>query len=162
MVASGEGERGTIGTASKMSRIVLADDDADFRDYAALVLRGAGYDVVEARDGASLLECIDFSSYGRDWVAPFDAVVADFRMPGVTGIEVLEALADAGLAGHVVLVSGFADPETLRWADRIGAAAALSKPFSAEQLLQAVHKATQASPEPADPAENRPQGAGDS
>jgi CheY-like chemotaxis protein len=100
------------------ARVVLADDNADFRAYAATVLRGAGCEVVEARDGASLLDCLDFANVGPGWAVPFDAVVADFHMPGLTGIEVLEGLAVAGVAGRVVIISGFADDDTLGWSER--------------------------------------------
>jgi CheY-like chemotaxis protein len=128
----------------------VADDDPDFRDYVVTLLRREGYEVVEATDGASLVERLDLASLGPSWVSPFDVVVADFHMPGLTGIEVLEGLALAGVAGQVVIVSGFADDATLDWARKLGAAGALSKPFAAEQLLGAVRKASErlATPSP--------------
>src|SRR5690349_19247817 len=69
-------------------RILIADDDGPFRSLAAIVVRGAGFQVTEARDGTEAIQKVGS--------AEFDLVLLDIRMPGASGWEVLKkAIADA-------------------------------------------------------------------
>jgi CheY-like chemotaxis protein len=124
-------------------RLIVAEDDAAFRKYLCDALRAAGYEVVEAKHGLELLDRLNFASQGSEWLESFDVVVTDYHLPGLTGIEVLEGLATAGVAGRVIVISGFADEATVKWAISIGASAVLAKPFPIEQLIEAIEKASQ-------------------
>lgn len=122
-------------------RLLLAEDDEDFRAYLASALRERGYDVVEARDGPELVHRLRLDTPRERWELDFDAIVADHYMPGLTGLEVLEGLAIAGVADRVILVSAFPDESTMQWARNAGAAAVLAKPFSLRRLCAAVEAA---------------------
>lgn len=121
--------------------IVLADDNEDFRSYLADILRERGFDVIEASNGPELLERLEIDSRADDCLDVFDVLVTDVRMPGITGTSVLEGLAALGAAGRVVVMSAFADDETVEAATRLGAAAVLAKPFGIDALISAVEKA---------------------
>jgi len=68
----------------------------------------------------------------------FDAVVVDQLMPGTSGTDVLEKLHAARLDLAVIVITGFATPELTAELVRRGARACLVKPFTPEQLRNAV------------------------
>src|SRR5262245_13224201 len=79
-------------TAShRTGRILVAEDDVHMRRLIAGALRAAGYRVVEASDGAEVLERVE-STIWRERHALFGAIVADMNMPALTGLDVLAAL----------------------------------------------------------------------
>lgn len=93
------------------ARVLVVDDEPSVRLLARLSLEDAGYEVEEAGSGPAALTAV--ASAG----APFGAVVMDFRMPGMTGVEAAERLREAGVRTPVVLYTAWADP-------RLAAAAA--------------------------------------
>lgn len=133
-------------------RLLVAEDDAAFRRYLRDALTAAGYDVVEAKHGIELLDQLDFATQGENCLGSFDVVVTDYHLPGLTGLEVLEGLAAAGVAGRVVVISAFADEATVAWAISIGASAMLAKPFQIDELVEAIEKASQNPRDPSDAA----------
>lgn len=68
------------------ARILIAEDDPASRDVLERLLRGRGYQVQSASDGTAALAQLD----GDD--PPFDLVLLDVSMPGLSGFEVLEAV----------------------------------------------------------------------
>jgi len=121
-------------------RILLAEDDTALRELLAESLRADGHDVVEAIDGGELIraarsvEAVQF--YTRH--EPFDLVITDVRMPGVTGFDVLRYLAAAECPAPVIVITAFGDPDTHARALALGAAAVLDKPFDFEALRSVV------------------------
>ena len=67
-------------------RVLVVDDEADVRKVVRLTLNRAGYEVVEAEDGARAIETIK----AGDNPLMIDAVVCDIRMPKVNGVEAIE------------------------------------------------------------------------
>jgi CheY-like chemotaxis protein len=134
-------DQGSRHEEETLARLLLAEDDEDLREFVALILRAHGYEVVEASNGIELLELLQFDSFGEQWSSPFDVVVADFHMPGITGIEALEGLAQAGQANSVVVMSAYTDDDAVARAKQLGAAAFIPKPFQPETLVAAVFKA---------------------
>src|SRR5262245_15253060 len=65
-------------------RVLVADDDRDMRRLVVALLRAAGLTVVEARNGVELLQRID-STVWTDRQEPFDVIVSDVSMPGLSG-----------------------------------------------------------------------------
>lgn len=108
--------------------MAVAEDDADMRGLVADVLRKDGYRVVELADGGGLRGELDEPSDG-----PLDLIVADVRMPVVTGITILRALREAGDARPVVLMTAFADESVRRQAALLGAIL-FNKPFRLDDL----------------------------
>ena len=120
-------------------RILLAEDDAEMRALVSGDLRRAGYGVVECADGAALLQRLD--SANRTVGLGVDLVVADVRMPELTGLEVLECVRRADPFTPYIVVTAFGSAETRRAAERLGALAVLDKPFEIKDLLRLVEDA---------------------
>ena len=109
--------------------VALVEDDPLAVDLLTLHLRGAGIDVVSARDGASGVGLVRRLSP--------DAVVLDIRLPGMDGWEVLSRLsADPSTAATPVVVVSVVDERPRGLAS--GAAAYLVKPVSRDDLIDAL------------------------
>jgi CheY-like chemotaxis protein len=118
------------GSRVRSARILLAEDNGDFRGMLAAKLRACGYLVQEASTGYDVIE----------WLLgdqAFDLVLMDNRMPGVTGIEALEGLRYAGEPGRwampVILITAFGSPKLHAEAERLGAVV-FDKPFDIDEL----------------------------
>jgi signal transduction histidine kinase/DNA-binding response OmpR family regulator len=111
--------------------VLVADDNADMRDYIVGMLRGS-YEVLAARDGQEALDL------ARDH-AP-DLVLSDVMMPRLDGFALLHALRDDPLTARtpVVLVSARAGEEATVEGLEAGADDYLVKPFSGRELLARV------------------------
>jgi CheY-like chemotaxis protein len=113
-------------------RILVVDDEESIRDLCARVLSRAGFAVVTAANGEEAVARLRREA--------FDLISSDIRMPGISGLEVLEA-AKASLPGiRVVLITGFGTPEMLGRAQQSGADRILTKPFNPMELLAAVRE----------------------
>jgi two-component system C4-dicarboxylate transport response regulator DctD len=116
--------------------VFLAEDDDVMRDAVAATLRCAGYLVKEACDGAELLDLLVDAV--DDPLRRPCVVVADVRMPNLSGLGVLAALRRAMWTIPVLLITALRDPSVQTVALRLGAIGVLRKPFEAEILLTAV------------------------
>jgi DNA-binding NtrC family response regulator len=115
--------------------VLVVDDEAAVRRFAARVLERDGFGVLEASDGA---EALDLLQKGE---APIDLVVSDIVMPRLNGVELMQALSVTHPRLPVILMSGYATAAL----SELGIAAPcsiLTKPFSAERLLAEVHRCT--------------------
>ncbi len=122
--------------------ILIADDDDDMRALMATTLRNDGYSVVEASDGAQLLEILrDAMDDVR--VRP-DILVTDIKMPRLSGLGVLQALRRARVRMPVILVTAFSDESMHTVAKRLGAVGVLQKPFDVDDLRTVVLNASTA------------------
>jgi CheY-like chemotaxis protein len=119
-------------------RLVLAEDDADFRGLIAGQLRAVGYHVIEARTGAELLDRLGEALLSMDESTRPDVIVSDVRMPGFTGLEVLSGLRDAGWRTAMVVMSAYSDPGTRARVSELAPDAFFQKPFDIDDLLTAV------------------------
>jgi DNA-binding response OmpR family regulator len=122
------------------SRVLIADDDDDFREAAASVLARAGYDVQEAYDGAEVLEWVRVGA--ELGLRSADVAIFDVHMPAFTGVELLAEMRRAGKMTPVILITAMCNDEVRAAATRWGAATILEKPFEAESLMTAVLNAT--------------------
>ena len=118
--------------------MLLAEDDPAFRLLIASVLEQEGYEVVEAADGVALLANIEATLALRRERADSFLIVADIRMPGLTGLDVLAILRCANRATPVILITAFGDEATHAEGHELGAAAVLDKPFNVEELRSKV------------------------
>ncbi|HJR00127.1 MAG TPA: response regulator [Methylomirabilota bacterium] len=113
--------------------VFLVDDDASVRKSLARLVKTAGY---EAELFASV----------RDFLAraPYDGpccLVLDVRMPGLTGLDLQEALRVAGQRLSIVFITGHRDVPASVKAMKAGAVDFLTKPVDAETLLAAIRQA---------------------
>jgi CheY-like chemotaxis protein len=120
-----------------MSRVLVAEDDAEMRRLVVEALRKDGHDVDEVADGGRLLVRIA-ELYARDpELSDVDVIVSDVRMPVCNGLELVEKLAEARWRVPFVLMTAFGDEDTRRRAERVGALV-FDKPLSMQTLRAAV------------------------
>src|SRR5664279_5232518 len=72
-------------TADTSAPVLVVDDDSVFRTFAELALKKAGYSVVSHADGTTACDCI--AQFGAE---SFACVLADYRMPGMDGLALIE------------------------------------------------------------------------
>jgi CheY-like chemotaxis protein len=112
-------------------RVLVIDDDPLILDTMTGLLRSAGHEVETAASGED-----GVAAYRRQ---PFDCVITDARMKGISGLIVCRAIKDEDPGAYVVLLTGVEhDPEELRAAgvDRV-----LAKPARRALILEAVRRA---------------------
>ena len=111
-------------------RILVVDDDAPILLLMRNLLREFGFEPVSAQSGAEALE--------EARRTPPDLILLDRNMPGMTGDEVLEQLRDSGEFARlpVLIVSG--EPLDPAEVTRIGATAAVLKPFDVPSLVRTI------------------------
>ena len=83
-----------------MPKILVVDDEEDVRHWLRITLEGRGWEVVDAESGEAALKAFDADGTPR-------VIVLDHMMPGMTGIEVADALRSRGYDGPVVLFSAY-------------------------------------------------------
>lgn len=136
----------TMGRSSDLHairrNILIADDDDDMRALMATTLRNDGYSVVEASDGAQLLELLRDAL--EDARRRPDILVTDIKMPHLSGLGVLQALRRAHVRMPVIVVTAFADASMHTVAKRLGAVGVLQKPFDVDDLRTVVLNASTA------------------
>lgn len=117
-----------------MKRILIVDDEPDFRFSAGIALRRAGYSTEAVADGAEALNIIQL----KKEFAPFNLLVVDIQMQGLSGPELIDELKKRAIDTPVLIVSGFADAILIDELLRKGCGAFLVKPFEFRELVQRV------------------------
>jgi len=117
-------------------RILLAEDDGQMRSLLAETLLREGYHVTLCESGWELVTHLSSVILGGQGHGDIDAVVSDIRMPGITGLEVLETGTGNRVFPPMILITAFGDTETHLAALEFGAAAILDKPFDVDDLLR--------------------------
>jgi two-component system, chemotaxis family, chemotaxis protein CheY len=116
-------------------KVIVVDDSRTARQQVRMALGGAGYEIVEAVDGADGIVQMD---------ANLDAtlVLCDVNMPNLNGIEMIESARRSGKGANVtfVMLTTEAEPELVQRAKASGAKGWIVKPFKPELLLAAVRK----------------------
>src|SRR5215207_10705731 len=99
----------------------------------ARMLRGAGYTVDTAETGEEGVAAARGST--------FDVILSDMRMPGISGIDVLQRLRDARVDSAFIVMTGFGTIDTAVEAMKLGAVDFVQKPFLRDELLMRVKTA---------------------
>jgi DNA-binding response OmpR family regulator len=116
-----------------MARILLTDDDESFRRMLRLTLVRMGHTVDEAKDGAQ--------AWTKFQTQPADLVIMDLIMPEKEGLETIRLFRKNKISVKILAISGGGRVDArdmLTVARQFGADAALAKPFSNEELAQAL------------------------
>jgi len=112
---------------------MVVDDDNAVREVVTLLLQGKAYQTVACQ---SAFEAIDTLK-----AAEIDVVISDIKMPGMTGIELLDRIRSERPDLPVILMTGYADLDSAVSAVKKGAFDFIIKPYKADYLLHAVEKA---------------------
>ena len=115
---------------NKHSRILVVDDDWHVAEFVAFVLGSTGHGVRVAHDGDEALRI-------AAWFRP-DIIFLDIILPDQDGWLVCAKLKLLPTSPAIVLVTGFAEEDSDRFASFVHADRLIRKPFSEEDVLQAV------------------------
>jgi DNA-binding NtrC family response regulator len=114
-------------------RILVVDDEENLRRVTQLKLHQAGYEAMTASDGAQALELL-----ARN---PQDLVITDLKMPGMSGMELLQAIREEYPEIVVIVVTAFGTIESAVEAMKLGAFDYIIKPVNADALKLVVSRA---------------------
>ncbi|MFC1758761.1 response regulator transcription factor [Planctomycetota bacterium] len=117
--------------------VYLVEDDAHFLESAANFLRAQGYAVESYSSGESFLQTVS-----NDRSA---CLVTDYRMGGLSGLDIQKCLNDRGVDIPIVFISGHAGVGVAVEAMRQGAITLLEKPFSPADLVNSIEEAREVS-----------------
>jgi two-component system, NtrC family, response regulator HydG len=123
----------TTMTTKQRIRVLIIDDEESIRDACHQILTRRGYQVDTAgtaREGLALAQ--------KD---VYDVILLDIRMPEMDGMQLLRTLKEREVSGRVIIITGFGTIQLAVEVMRYGACNVLTKPFSADELSDAVHTA---------------------
>ncbi|HEX9814911.1 MAG TPA: response regulator, partial [Myxococcota bacterium] len=108
------------------SNILVVDDEELYRRALERILVRVGHNVATARDATSALEIVSSQ--------PIDLVLADIKMPGINGLELVRQIHEFAPDLPCIVVTGYASPESSVEALKAGAYWYLEKPFDQGHL----------------------------
>jgi len=113
--------------------ILVVDDDPVVLDSCKRILEAEGHQVclVASADGA--LEAMGKTS--------FSLLIIDIKMPVRDGIYLMEKVKSSWPGATMIAMSGYTTPETIAAGEKMGAALFVAKPFTPDELVQAVCRA---------------------
>jgi two-component system response regulator FixJ len=115
------------------AKVVVVDDDEAARESLQALLESHGLAVHVYASPRALLE----DDAARDAAC----IVSDVRMPGMDGVELLQALRSRGVATPIILITGHGDVPLAVRAMRAGARDFIEKPFEEETIVSAIRDA---------------------
>ena len=114
-------------------KVLLVDDEKEFLEVMSERMQARGMVVTTAESADQALSIIGKES--------FDAIVMDFQMPGMDGMEALKAIKNKKPELQIILLTGYATVEKTVEAMKIGATDFLEKPADLEALAEKIKKA---------------------
>ncbi len=114
-------------------RILIVDDEENFRHMLSVILGKEGYDVEMASNGEEALQRLSSSS--------FDQVLCDIRMPRMDGLDFLKEAQSRKAEATVIMMSAYGTIDTAIEAMKLGAYDYISKPFKPDEILLVLRKA---------------------
>ncbi|MBC7963915.1 MAG: sigma-54-dependent Fis family transcriptional regulator [Steroidobacteraceae bacterium] len=112
--------------------ILVVDDEAVIREGLQRTLDGERFAVETCRSGHAAIELLQDKDY--------DLIITDLKMPGMNGIEVLKAVKGLQPDVPVIMITGYATVDTAVEAMKNGATDYISKPFTADQIMEKIDK----------------------
>jgi DNA-binding NtrC family response regulator len=116
-----------------MTQLLIIDDDTQIRTVLRAMLEPAGYDIVEAANGQEALQCLQ--------AMRVDVIMLDMLMPEEDGLETLSTLRRLDPQVKIIAISGGGQTgavDVLTAAVHLGAHRTLQKPFTRQELIEAV------------------------
>lgn len=113
-------------------KILIAEDEEITLKHLVSTLKKEGYETDGVSNGLKALESIEKDN--------FHLLIADIKMPGLTGIELLEKIREKNLETEVIIVTGYGSIDSAVGAMKKGACDYIAKPFDLDELLLKVRK----------------------
>jgi len=118
--------------AHKSLRVLFVDDERSLQEFMRSELPRLGHEVTVCPDGRTAMKVLEKSK--------FDAAILDLRMPGMTGIEVLDHLKQVSPDTQAIMMTGHASQETAIEALRLGAFDYITKPCKLTEIESLLHR----------------------
>lgn len=115
------------------TRLLVVDDEPIVGKRLKQVFDKIGFAIETYTDSAAALAAMAEK--------PFDIVVTDLKMEGIDGIEVLKRARSMNPKTRVIIITGYASPDTAELAEQEGVFAFLAKPFRLDELKQVIYRA---------------------
>lgn len=115
------------------TRLLVVDDEPIVGKRLKQVFDKIGFAIETYTDSAAALAAMAEK--------PFDIVVTDLKMEGIDGIEVLKRAKAMNPETRVIIITGYASPDTAELAEQEGVFAFLAKPFRLDELKQVISRA---------------------
>jgi len=109
------------------STVLLADDEKTLRENLARVLQEEGFDVIACRDGTEAVRALNNRSV--------DAVITDLRMPGVSGMDLIDHVRKRAPEAGIIVITAFGEVETAVEAMKKGAQDYICKPLNFDEVI---------------------------
>lgn len=115
-------------------KALTVDDSKTMREMVSFTLKSAGFEVMEAEDGAQAISVLGGNS--------FDIIITDLNMPNMDGIELIRNLRSNPSYGSVpiLMLTTEADNNKKMEGKEAGATGWIVKPFQPEKLVEIVNK----------------------
>ncbi len=114
-------------------KVLLVDDEKEFLEIMSERMESRGMVVTTAETAEQALSILEKET--------FDAIVMDFQMPGMDGMEALKSMKDKKPELQIILLTGYATVEKTVEAMKVGATDFLEKPADIEALSEKIKKA---------------------
>jgi two-component system nitrogen regulation response regulator NtrX len=118
----------------RKEKIMVVDDEETIRKSLKMILEYEGYHFLEAADGEQALNTIEET-------VGLDLVLLDVKLPGMSGLEVLDDLGKKSYSPEVIMISGHGTVQTAVEATKLGAFDFLEKPLQRERVLISIRNA---------------------
>ena len=111
-------------------KILIVEDDVVFCKLLTRFLSKNGFEVMDAQNGKDAFELMELNQ--------FNLAVLDYRLPDMTGIEILSKLKEKHPNSKVILITRYGDQEVASKAIAAGTDAFISKPINPDELLEVI------------------------
>jgi len=113
-------------------RILVIEDDEEMRSLLKDFLLGEGFEPDSVNNGSE--------AFRRLAKEPFDLIITDVRMPGLTGLDILPGIKKLQPESPIIVITAFGTEEVHRRAIERGATAYLEKPIHFHKLKTMIHE----------------------
>jgi len=114
-------------------KILIVDDEENFRHMLSVILKKEGYDIETASNGGEALQKIALN--------PFDQILCDIRMPQMDGLEFLNEARKVEVDATIIMMSAYGTVDIAIEAIKLGAYDYISKPFKPDEIILTLRKA---------------------